>query len=89
MVHAFYVYLFMLHDTTHGVVELVELSADRSKWVGSGGHGWAMHAGPPVGPASDVGAAAAFAEEERCDLIGGTGRRGRVGKGRLGRAVRG
>ena len=40
MVHAFYVYLscFM---TRHAVVELVELSADRSKRVGSGGHGWA------------------------------------------------
>ena len=52
MVHAFYVYLscFM---TRHAVVwELVELSADRSKRVGSGG--MAGHAGPPVGPASDV-----------------------------------
>ena len=52
MVHAFYVYLscFM---TRHAVVwELVELSSDRSKRVGSGG--MAGHAGPPVGPASDV-----------------------------------
>ena len=30
----------------------MELSADRSKRVGSGG--MAGHAGPPVGPASDV-----------------------------------
>ena len=39
MVHAFYLSCFM---TRHAVVwELVELSADRSKRVGSGGHGWA------------------------------------------------
>jgi len=31
----------------------VELSADRSKRVGSGGHGWACKSAP-VGPASDV-----------------------------------
>ena len=39
MVHAFYVYSCFM--TRHAVVELVELSADRSKMVGSGGHGWA------------------------------------------------
>jgi len=32
----------MLHDTTHGGGAGVELSADRSKRVGSGGHGWAF-----------------------------------------------
>ena len=42
VVHAFYVYPSMLHDMTRGRWwELVELSADRSKRVGSGGHGWA------------------------------------------------
>ena len=44
----------MLHDTTHAVVgTVVELSADRSKRVWGVG-GMAGHAGPPVGPASDV-----------------------------------
>ena len=45
----------MLHDTSHDTRwwELVELSADRSKRVWGVG-GMAGHAGPPVGPASDV-----------------------------------
>ena len=51
MVHAFYVYL-MLHDTTRGggswwSCQLI----DPSGW---GVGGMAGHAGPPVGPASDV-----------------------------------
>jgi len=41
MVHAFYVYLFVLHEHDTRWWELVELSADRSKRLGSGGHGWA------------------------------------------------
>ena len=53
MVHAFYVYLsIMLHDTTRGggswwSCQLI----DPSGW---GVGGMAGHAGPPVGPASDV-----------------------------------
>jgi len=54
-----------------------------------------LSACPPVGPASDVVQFVvlplAFAEEERSDLIGGTGGDGggEAEKGRLGRAVRG
>ena len=47
----------------------------------------AGHAGPPVGPASGVVLPLQFAEEERCDLIGGTGGEGgegKVGPGREG-----
>jgi len=65
------------------VVELVELSADRSKRVGSGGHGWACRSASRPGLCR--GAAAAFAEEERCDLIGALeARRREVGPGREG-----
>ena len=63
----------------------MELSADRSKRVGSGGHGWACRSASR--PGLWRGAAAAFAEEERCDLIGGTGGEGgegKVGPGREG-----
>ena len=48
----------------------------------------AGHAGPPVGPASDVVLPlhSLKCEEERCDLIGGTGGEGegKVGPGREG-----
>ena len=51
----------------------------------SGGHGWACRSASR--PGLWRGAAAAFAEEERCDLIGGTGGEGgegKVGPGREG-----